>query len=89
MYDLSYFGLNDLVSWVDGRIRQGNETWRQTRYLAFIQIMNNAFIKSNNKPKKPEDLFYIEGDWKPVERTETEMLEHYNEVVKRWRLKRS
>lgn len=81
--------MNDLVSWVDGRRRQDNELWRQTRYLAFVQIMSNVFMKAADKPKRPEDLFYIEGDFKPEERTIEEMKEHYNNVMKAWRLKRN
>lgn len=78
-----------MVAWLDGRRKASTELWRQTRYLAFMQILNNGFIKGVDKPRKPEDLFKLEGDYEIPERTLKEMQEHYDKVLDKWRLKRN
>jgi len=36
--------------------------WQQTRYLAFTLIRSNGFAQQSSLPKRPSDLFYLEGD---------------------------
>lgn len=36
--------------------------WQQTRYLAFTMYRNNGYIKPASMPKRPSDLFKLDGD---------------------------
>lgn len=83
-YELSYFDLGDLTHWVDGRRKAQAEGWRQTRYLAWVQFINNGFVKGKDKPRRPEDLFELDGDVQPVVRTEQELQDNYNRVIEQW-----
>jgi hypothetical protein len=88
-YELSYFSLNELGFWVEGRRKRDIDGWLQTRYLAFMQIMNNGFIDGKNKPKRPEDLFYIEGDIATEQLSPEELRENYLKVMKAWHLRKN
>jgi hypothetical protein len=52
-----------------------------------MQIMNNGFIAGKDKPRRPEDLFYIEGDIATEVKSPEEMKAHYQKVLKAWHLK--
>lgn len=54
-----------------------------------MQIMNNGFIEGKNKPKRPEDLFYIEGDIATEQLSPEELRENYLKVMKAWHLRKN
>ena len=87
-YELSYVGLGEIAARAGGYVkrRRGEqlEQWRQTRYLAFVQISSNPYIKAQDKPRRPEDLFLLESDTFQ-EMNEQKLMERYEKSKVLWR----
>jgi hypothetical protein len=86
--ELAVVSLSEVVAYMDAIGERAKaemlDRWRVARYLAYVEVVNNPYIKSVNKPRRPEDLFTLEGDRKKKQMSISAMRKRHEQILKAW-----
>jgi len=86
--DLAVMDLADMNAILLGKTEEREslslEMWRNTRYLAYVHILSIPGLKPHQKPKKPEDLFWLKGDARPKVYSQSYLKKRHERILTAW-----
>lgn len=86
--DLAVMDLADMNAVLLGKADENKslslEMRRNTRYLAYVHILSIPGLKPHQKPKRPQDLFYIEGDQKQRQYSAAYLKKRHERILTAW-----